>query len=324
MILTGDCRDLLQTLPDNSIDCCITSPPYWGLRDYGMDGQIGLESTLEEYIDQLTQISSEIFRILKPTGTYWLNLGDKYVKSSPGGKGDPTIGQKPIPAKIPAPRKTDYPDKCLLLIPSRVAISLISSGWILRNEIVWAKSNPIPSSASDRCTSSHEKVFLLVKQPKGYHFDQDAIKEPASTNNRYPIRGSKGTMGNPMHGTRIKYGGNKYPGKISHNYSGNEFVPNGYRIKRDVWLISTAASDIRTETTEHYAKFPYDLVKPCILAGCPVGGTVLDPFSGSGTTGKVAHDLGREYIGIELNPAYAEASEKKIGAHLQKRLGVLE
>ena len=118
MILTGDCRDLLQTLPDNSIDCCITSPPYWGLRDYGMDGQIGLESTLEEYIDQLTQISSEIFRILKPTGTYWLNLGDKYVKSSPGGKGDPTIGQKPIPAKIPAPRKTDYPDKCLLLIPS--------------------------------------------------------------------------------------------------------------------------------------------------------------------------------------------------------------
>jgi DNA modification methylase len=338
MILTGDCRDLLPTIPDNSIDCCITSPPYWGLRDYGIDNQIGLEDSLDQYIQTLTLVAREIYRVLKPEGTLWLNLGDKYANSSTAGNGDPTLGHKPLPATIPAPRKTTYPEKCLMLIPAQVALALIKDGWILRNEIIWAKSNPLPSSAPDRCTNSHEDIFLfgktdqkkylqhsseetmflLAKQPN-YYFDQAAIAEPAVTPDRI-ISGSKGTLGNPNAGKRKNFGGNKFPGKTSRTYSGNPFIPTGTHIKRDVWIMPTAATENQTEQTKHYAKFPESLVKPCILAGCPVGGVVLDPFSGSGTTGKVAHQLGREYIGIELNPAYAEASEKKIGAHLQTRI----
>ena len=311
MIITGDCREILPTLEAESIDCCVTSPPYaLGLRNYGdIPNQIGLESTLEEYIETIRDVFREVYRVLKPEGTLWLNLGDK------------------------------YDDKCLMLIPAQVAIALIDDGWILRNEIIWAKTNPLPSSAPDRCNNSHESIylfgksdqkkylqtsseetiFLFAKQPK-YYFDQDSIAEPASTNDQRQPVGSKGTVGHPNAGLRNKIGGNKFPGKVSTTYSGNPFVPCGTRIKRDVWTLSTAASENQREEIEHYAKYPEALVKPCILAGCPVGGTVLDPFSGSGTTGKVAHDLGREYIGIELNPAYAEASEKRIGAHLQTLL----
>lgn len=311
MILTGDCRDILPTLGAESVDCCVTSPPYaLGLRNYGdFPNQIGHEPTLEEYIETIRDVFREVRRVLKPEGTLWLNLGDK------------------------------YDDKCLMLIPARVAIALIDDGWILRNEIIWAKTNPIPSSAPDRCTNTHEDIYLfgktdqkkylqtsseettllLAKQPK-YHFDQGAIAETASTNDQRPPAGSKGTVGNPNAGTRNKIGGKKFPGKVCSTYSGNPFVPSGTRIRRDVWTIPTAASENRQEQIAHYAKYPEALVRPCILAGCPVGGTVLDPFSGSGTTGKVAHDLGREYIGIELNPAYAEASKKRIGAHLQTLL----
>ncbi|MDD3098855.1 MAG: site-specific DNA-methyltransferase [Bacilli bacterium] len=339
MILTGDCRKILPTLEAESIDCCVTSPPYWGLRNYGMDDQIGVEETLDQYIQTLVGVFREVRRVLKPEGTLWLNLGDKYAKSTPCGNGDPTIGKKPIGSCIPMPKEMPYQDKCLMLVPARVSIALIDDGWILRNEIIWAKTNPIPSSAPDRCNNSHESIylfgksdhkkylqtsseetiFLFAKQPK-YYFDQDSIAEPASTNDQRQPVGSKGTVGHPNAGLRNKIGGNKFPGKVSTTYSGNPFIPSGTRIKRDVWTLSTATSENQREEIEHYAKYPEALVKPCILAGCPVGGTVLDPFSGSGTTGKVAHDLGREYIGIELNPAYAEASEKKIGVHLQTRL----
>lgn len=340
MILTGDCRDILPTMGAESVDCCVTSPPYaLGLRNYGVfPNQIGHEPTIEEYIEQLREVFREVRRVLKPTGTLWLNLGDKYAKSGPAGNGYPNGKNKPAGADI-VPMKQPYPDKCLMLIPARVAIALIDDGWILRNEIIWAKTNPLPSSAPDRCNNSHESIylfgksdqkkylqtsseetmFLFAKQPK-YYFDQDSIAEPASTNDQRQPVGSKGTVGRPNAGLRNKIGGNKFPGKVSTTYSGNPFIPSGTRIKRDVWTLSTAASENQREEIEHYAKYPEALVKPCILAGCPPGGTVLDPFSGSGTTGKVAHDLGREYIGIELNPAYAEASEKRIGAHLQTLL----
>lgn len=291
MILTRDCRDILPTLDAESVDCCVTSPPYaLGLRNYGnIPNQIGLEATLEKYIETIRDVFREVHRVLKPEGTLWLNLGDKYN------------------------------DKSLLLIPAQVAISLKKDGWILRNEIIWAKTNPMPSSAPDRCTNSHEIIYLFVKQQK-YFFDRGSISEPASTNDQRPPVGSKGTVGHPNLGTRNKIGGKKYPGKVSSTYSGKSYISSGRRNKWDVWTIPTAASENSHEEIKHYAKYPEALVRLCILAGCPVGGTVLDPFSGSGTTGKVAHDLGREYIGIELNPAYAEASEKRIGAHLQTLL----
>lgn len=319
MILTGDCRDILPTLETGSIDCCITSPPYWGLRDYGIDDQIGSEDTLDQYIQTLIGVSKEVHRVLKPEGTFWLNLGDKYAKSTMMGNGDPTIGKKPKGAVIPSPKKMPYPDKCLMLIPARVAIALIDEGWILRNEIVWAKTNPMPSSAPDRCTNSHENIFLFAKQQK-YYFNQGAIAEPAYTSDRRNPRGSKGVLGNPNLDLRSRYGGNKYPDMGNHIYSGKPYVPNRTRIKRDVWVLPTAASENQKEDVAHYAKFPEKLVEPCILAGCPVGGIVLDPFSGSGTTGKVAHQLGRQYIGIEMNPKYADASKKKIGAHIQTKI----
>jgi DNA modification methylase len=319
MILTGDCREILPTLAAESIDCCVTSPPYWGLRDYGMDDQIGNEDTLDQYIQTLVETFREVCRVLKPEGTFWLNLGDKYAKSTPCGNGDPTIGRKPNGARIPGAKEMPYPDKCLMLIPSRVAIALIDDGWILRNEIIWAKTNPMPSSAPDRCTNSHENIFLFAKQQK-YYFDHGAIAEPAYTSDRRNPRGSKGVLGHQNNGLRKKIGGNKYPGNGQLFYSGNPYVPSGNRIKRDVWIVPTAASENQKEEAAHYAKFPEKLVEPCILAGCPVGGTVLDPFSGSGTTGKVAYQLGRQYIGIELNPTYAAASEKKIGAHIQTKI----
>ncbi len=341
MIITGDCREILPTLEAESIDCCVTSPPYaLGLRNYGdIPNQIGLESSLEQYIKTIREVAREIFRVLKPEGTLWLNLGDKYAKSGPAGNCYPNGTRKPTGTQI-VPMKQPFPDKCLMLIPARVAIALIDDGWILRNEIIWAKTNPLPSSAPDRCNNSHESVYLFgksdqkkylqtssesttylfAKQAK-YAFDQDAIAEPSSTNDQRPPVGSKGTIGHPNAGLRNKIGGNKFPGKVSSTtYSGNPFIPSGNRIKRDVWTLSTSASENHTEEIEHYAKYPEALVKPCILAGCPPGGIVLDPFSGSGTTGKVAQELGRQYIGIELNPAYAEASKKRTGDHIQTKI----
>jgi len=281
-IINGDCRIILPTLESNSVDCVVTSPPYWGLRDYNVDGQIGLEDTMETYIKTLTAVSSEIYRVLKPEGTYWLNLGDKYATSCLSGQGDPTSGKKPKGAFVPFPRKTDLPNKCLMMLPERVAISLISSGWILRNKIIWAKTNPMPSSAIDRFTSSHEMIYFFTKKAKGYYFNQEAVKEPAVTTKKRSPAGAKG---------KIKLTRNRW----------------------DVWNLATAGSE-RVDVVDaiHYAKFPQSLVRLCLLAGCPENGIVLDPFSGSGTTGKVAIELGCKYVGIELNPVYAVLSETKI------------
>ena len=300
MILTGDCRDILPTLPDASIDCCVTSPPYaLGLRNYGnIPNQIGQEATLDEYIEQLRDVFREVRRVLKPAGTLWLNLGDKYN------------------------------DKSLMLVPAQVAICLKNDGWILRNEIIWAKTNPMPESVKDRLTCSHEHIFLFTKIETGYYFDAESISESCqeSSLKRYnqDIENQSGSSrqpgktNGPMKAVLPRYGGKKYtenPDIFYRTKSGRAYDPRPRRNKRDVWHFSTARF-----SGNHFATYPEHLVIPCILAGCPVGGTVLDPFSGSGTTGKVAHDLGREYIGIELNPAYAEASKKRIGAHLQTLL----
>jgi len=312
-IINGDCRIILPTLESNSVDCVVTSPPYWGLRDYNVDGQIGLEDTMETYIKTLTAVSSEIYRVLKPEGTYWLNLGDKYATSCLSGQGDPTSGKKPKGAFVPFPRKTDLPNKCLMMLPERVAISLISSGWILRNKIIWAKTNPMPSSAIDRFTSSHEMIYFFTKKAKGYYFNQEAVKEPAVTIKKRSPAGSKGTLECPNSGLRDAFSGKTCSNKISKSYSGNGYEIKPPRNRWDVWNLATAGSE-RVDVVDaiHYAKFPQSLVRLCLLAGCPENGIVLDPFSGSGTTGKVAIELGCKYVGIELNPVYAVSSERKL------------
>lgn len=278
-----DCLEGLKLLDDKSIDCCVTSPPYYGLRDYGVDGQIGLENTLEEYIKNLVIVFREVKRVLKDEGTLWLNLGDSYAGS---GKGQVPASLKP---------------KDLMGVPWRVAFALQEDGWYLRQDIIWAKPNPMPESVKDRCTKSHEYIFLLSKNRK-YYFDYEAIEEPANYDGR------KDTLlkGSP------KYEKCVVPGQAGHSMAAKgherwkknergEYVRN----KRSVWTIPT-----KPFKEAHFATYPPDLIKPCILAGCPVGGIVLDPFMGSGTTAQVALELQRNFIGFELNPKYIEIAEK--------------
>lgn len=282
MILTGDCREILPLQEDNSIDCVVTSPPYYGLRNYEVDGQIGMEETPDAYVSQMVKVFHEVKRVLRDDGTLWLNIGDSYAR---GG----TPGCKP---------------KDMIGIPWRVAFALQSDGWYLRQDIIWSKPNVMPESVTDRCTKSHEYIFLLSKSPK-YYFDSASIAEPCITNDKSSPRGSAGVIGSQNSGRR---GDTKYSGKV--------YPTNYTRNKRDVWVIPT-----QPFSGAHFATYPEELVRTCILAGCHVGGTVLDPFSGSGTTGKVSFDLSRQYIGIELNPEYATASEKRIGTHIQQTLG---
>jgi DNA modification methylase len=293
-ILNMDALEGLRSLPSDSVDCCVTSPPYWGLRDYGHEGQLGLEPTAEEYIDKMVEIFHETMRVLTPEGTLWLNLGDSYTGSKNDGKPGKTsnVGNTERGIQVCIPKKGR--PKNLVGIPWRVALALQSDGWYLRQDIIWHKSNAMPESVTDRCTKSHEYIFLLTKSPK-YYFDSEAIQEPIL----YPrARG-------------MKFGGNKYPGIEGNEiYSGNEYDASKQtgKNKRSVWSIPT-----KPYKGAHFAVMPPDLVKPCILAGCPKNGTVLDPFAGSGTTLSVAVDLGRNAIGIELNPDYIPLIHKRLG-----------
>ena len=306
MILTGDCRDMLPTMDAESVNCCVTSPPYYGLRDYGVEGQIGMEETPAAYVKKMVEVFRDVKRVLQDDGTLWLNLGDSYAGSGKGAWNTHDVQKEVYVPKPCEPqsrcRTPDCKPKDLIGIPWRVAFALQADGWYLRQDIIWSKPNPMPESVTDRCTKSHEYIFLLSKSPK-YYFDAASIAEPCTCS---------------VTDNSIKFGGNKYgesQDKHHATYSGNVYTQKQTRNKRDVWVIST-----QPFSGAHFATYPEELVRNCILAGCPAGGTVLDPFSGSGTTGKVAHDLGREYIGIELNPAYAEASKKRIGAHIQTLL----
>lgn len=248
----GNCLDILPTMQAGSVNCCVTSPPYFGLRDYGNDEQIGLEETPEAFVESMVNVFREVKRVLADDGTLWLNLGDSY------GKG-----------------------KQLLGIPWRVAFALQQDGWYLRQDIIWSKPNPMPESVTDRCTKAHEYIFLLSKNAK-YFYDGDAIREPYAgamyegSNNGAVVNGDRNDKGR----------------KIGMSN------PDG-RNKRSVWEVAS-----QPYSGAHFATFPPDLIKPCILAGCLVGGTVLDPFGGSGTTGMVALELGRSAELIELNPDY--------------------
>ena len=295
-ILIGDVRTRLSEIPDQSVQSCVTSPPYWGLRDYGEADQIGLEQSPNEYVEQLVQVFREVKRVLRDDGTLWLNLGDSYSGSGKGPSGN--LGKTHDERNMEEKHSAIVPDglkpKDLVGIPWRVAFALQADGWYLRQDIIWAKPNPMPESVTDRCTKSHEYLFLLSKSAR-YYFDNQAIKEPAVS------------VGDERNGEgRLTYDGKRQGEKGE----GQEaFVSiSDTRNKRDVWTINT-----KPFKGAHFAVMPTELVEPCILAGSKEGDTILDPFSGSGTVGLVALTNNREYLGVELNPQYAEMSVERIG-----------
>lgn len=292
----GDTLEVLRTLPEGSVNCCVTSPPYWGLRDYGQPGQYGLEKTPDEYVTRMVDVFREVRRVLRPDGTCWVNLGDSYASGGgntamTGGKTDPARGVAMGFGSLPKTH-TGMGPKQLVGIPWRVAFALQSDGWILRQDIIWAKPNPMPESVRDRCTKAHEYLFLLTKSAK-YWFDHGAVKEDAVQGPQVRNRASNFSKAS-------KAG--------RHGQGAATIELDGGRNKRSVWTVTP-----KPYKGAHFAVMPPGLVEPCIKAGCPVGGVVLDPFLGSGTTAACALSLGRNAIGIELNPAYVELARKRVG-----------
>jgi len=326
-LIEGDCLAILPTLAAASVQCCVTSPPYFGLRNYGVDGQIGLEPTIGEYVAKMTAVFREVWRVLKPDGVLWLNLGDSYVNSLGNGRGGETNIAGAVPHRSAGDKtKSGLPSKNLIGIPWRVAFALQDDGWILRSDIIWHKPNPMPESVTDRPTRSHEYIFLFAKQAK-YYYDAEAIKEPASESSIQRINqpnfanqtgGDKdyGEKSNRSMRKTLENWADKQRGHGRRHDGFNDRWDNmtrdeqcaGMRNKRDVWTVAPA-----TYAEAHFATFPPDLIEPCILAGSAPGDTVLDPFSGSGTTAAVALKHHRNAIGLELNPAYIEMAHKRIG-----------
>lgn len=311
-ILVGDCRDAMRTLPDQSVHCVVTSPPYFGLRDYGHDGQIGLEPTPADFAAAMVEVFREVRRVLRDDGTVWLNLGDSYAANRTyqveQTKGGPKHGVAQA-VEGRGQRASDYglKPKDLIGIPWRVAFALQEDGWYLRQDIIWHKPNPMPESVRDRCTKAHEYVFMLTKSPK-YFYDHEAVKEPAVRTDAgaWVDGGSDKQRG---HGRRPAGFNGRYAQRLA-----EEGAPTT-RNRRSVWSVAT-----KPFAEAHFATYPPDLIKPCILAGCPVGGTVLDPFFGAGTTGLVAQRHGRSWIGCELNPAYAEIARNRLAMPAAARL----
>ena len=314
-LLQGDCRDVLKTLPDGSINCCVTSPPYYGLRDYGVDGQIGMEQTPDAYVVELVAVFREVRRVLADDGTLWLNLGDSYSGSGKGPAGN--LGKIHNEREI---KQTSgiVPDglkpKDLIGIPWRVAFALQADGWYMRQDIIWHKPNPMPESVADRCTKAHEYIFLLSKSPR-YYFDADAIKEASITGDPRRPYGSKGAWDldgrplwqRPQGRVRKSVKRGEFDGKTNALPDREAFrAVTETRNKRSVWTVNT-----KPYKGAHFATFPPSLIRPMILAGCPIGGTVLDPFGGSGTTAQVSEEEGRNAISIELNPAYIDLQRKR-------------
>jgi len=290
----GDALALSRELPDDSIDCIVTSPPYWGLRSYLADDdpdkalEMGAEPTLAEYVERLVVLFRELRRALRPEGTCWLNLGDSYSGSSmTGGSGAGTIqgsqhsALKGADSRFDRKRKSGLKPKDLCLVPYRVALALQADGWWLRDNIVWHKPNPMPSSVTDRCTPAHEAVFLLTKSAR-YWYDADAVREPMVSNG-----GGGLYVANSAYRKASQTGGGAASGRVTEASGRN---------KRNVWTIAS-----QPYSGSHYAVMPPALVEPCVKAGCPTGGIVLDPFGGSGTVGEVAESLGRRWLMFDLD-----------------------
>ena len=361
-IKQGDCLEVLKTLPSDSVNCCITSPPYWGLRDYGTgewiggdpncshkrdskqseltqtghrnlegavgdgiykdkckrcgaerkDRQIGLELTPSMYVQKIVEVFREVKRILKKDGTLWLNLGDSYATTSGDmeqlrdmGKDTPSYGKIKYSdgyegvsqkGKSEAKKRDGLKHKDLIGIPWRVAIALQSDGWYLRQDIIWHKPNPMPESVTDRCTKAHEYIFLMSKNPN-YYFDNKAIQEPCTTQEGRPSAIVRDRV----------YGYNSKQAALGRARGGEETPEPSTRNKRSVWSVN-----VKPYKEAHFATFPKELIEPCVLAGCPKDGTILDPFGGSGTTAEVAIENGRNALLIELNPEYIELAKTRI------------
>jgi len=311
-IFVGDCRERMRAMEAGSVSCCVTSPPYFGLRDYGHAGQIGLEPTPDDFVAAMVEVFREVRRVLRDDGTVWLNLGDSYAaqrggthqpaETLAGGKGGKTadgdrVNRDRFDGYNPTRNASaiGLKHKDLIGIPWRVAFALQADGWYLRQDIIWHKPNPMPESVTDRCTKAHEYIFLLSKGPR-YYFDAKAIAEPAIhagavVKNNDGKNGQMGDFG-ATRGGFLKEGG---------------VTVGDTRNKRSVWTVNS-----QPFAEAHFATYPPDLIEPCILAGCPVGGTVLDPFGGAGTTGLVADRHGRNAVLIELNPEYAAMAERRL------------
>jgi len=311
-ILNGDCIEMMKTLPEQSVNCCVTSPPYFGLRDYGHEGQIGLEETPEAFVQKLVEVFREVKRVLRDDGTLWLNLGDSYAaqrggthqpaETLAGGKGGKTEDGQQVnrdrhdgynPTRFAS--RIGLKHKDMIGIPWRVAFALQADGWYLRQDIIWHKPNPMPESVQDRCTKAHEYIFLLSKSPK-YYFDNKVIMEPAQYGEQHAKKATSwGT--NRKHPNKDNVADYAFAGD---NHTTSKMEDGSYgRNKRSVWTVTT-----KPYAGAHFATFPPDLIRPCILAGCPKGGVVLDPFGGSGTTAAVATEESRSAILCELNPDY--------------------
>lgn len=346
MILHGDTKEVMRKLIAEGVkvQTCVTSPPYWGLRNYGHEGQYGLEDTPEEYVNNMVEVFSLVREILKDDGTLWLNLGDSYSGSGKGGGGSFASERKGWEHCKPKDRSAkrwgggnnvveSLPAKNLVGIPWRVAFALQADGWILRSDIIWAKPNPMPESVTDRPTKAHEYIFLLSKSPT-YFYDNEAIKEPGvwdvdgNGTMQRKKRVQEGQKSNPSemkNGIRkpIFRDPKKHNGKNSDKQRGHSRRHAGFnerwdkmsvkeqcsgmRNKRSVWTVTT-----KPYAEAHFAVYPPDLIEPCIMAGSKPGDIVLDPFNGSGTTGLVAYQNRREYIGIELNQDYIDLTNKRL------------
>ena len=307
---------MLRGLPDQSVQCCVTSPPYWGLRDYGHEGQIGLEDTPEAYVAKMVEVFREVRRVLRDDGTLWLNLGDSYARNAGPEESKLAtlytmgVGQKKT-HEMGAMRKGEnkpppgLKPKDLVGIPWRVAFALQADGWYLRQDIIWAKPNPMPESVTDRCTKAHEYIFLLAKSAR-YYYDAEAVKEQSTM---HPVDWNQD--GTPRRDSHVR---GDFSGKNTQRGKEAFRAISATRNRRSVWTITT-----KPYSGAHFATFPPELPRLCILAGSKLGDVILDPFGGSGTTAMVAIELGRTPVIIELNPEYAKLIRQRTSI-LQVRL----
>lgn len=310
-LLQGHCLEVLRTLPAESVQTCITSPPYFGLRDYGCDGQIGLESTPDAFVSSLVDVFAEVHRVLKPDGTLWLNLGDSYNGASSNRTGQNGYNDRRTnrDKRFSTGGIDGLKSKDLIGIPWRVAFALQQYGWYLRQDIIWHKPNPMPESVTDRCTKAHEYIFLLSKSDR-YFYDNEAIKEPVSDTSLK--RAEYGWNCDRPSTKNASMGGTG----IHTEKMGTRFVNPSGRNKRSVWTVCT-----KPYKGAHFAVYPTELIRPCILAGSRPGDTVLDPFNGSGTTGFVSMEERRKYIGIDINDEYLAIADARIkSAQVQEQM----
>ena len=298
-IYNMDCLTGLRRMDADSVDCCVTSPPYFALRDYGYEGQIGLDASPEEYIEKLTDVFAEVLRVLKPEGTCWVVIGDSYncyrgaaTRTHYDSKWAGESGHPARPSGFGLECK-GMKDKDLIGIPWMLAFALRRIGFYLRQDIIWHKPNPMPESMTSRCTKSHEYIFLLTKSPR-YYFNKQALREPANT----------GVRPNEFNHRKVKF---TVPGHRQEQFRGSQNANDGKRNQRDVWSIL-----VKPGFDGHHATFPTELPRRCLSLGCPEGGTALDPFMGSGTTAVVARALGMHYIGFELSPDYCDIIRRRL------------